>query len=110
VAVSDDDVAKRLRTSKASVERIKDRPPHFYVGRLKRSSAHAWNYWIRKRLAAAAVPAALPTSAETPAPKRKRGRPPKLRIAESVPISAPPALRRGPGRPRKHPLPQQAAG
>jgi hypothetical protein len=26
-----------------------------------------------------------------------------------VPIPAPPAPRRGPGRPRKHPLPEQAA-
>ena len=99
VAVSDDDVARRLRTSKASVERIPDRPPHFYVGRLKRSSAHQWNQWIRQRLAAAGAtaPAVLPVPAETPAPKPRRGRPPKLRTAEPVPIPAPPAPRRGPG-------------
>jgi len=57
VAVSDDDVARRLRAFNASVERMPEGPAHFYVGRLKRSSAHQWNQWIRQRLAAAGATA-----------------------------------------------------
>jgi hypothetical protein len=117
VYVSDDHVAIRLDMSKASVERIPDRPPVIYVNRLKRSSAHAWNDWIRRRLAAAIAAAAaastpaLPApSAAEPPPRRKRGRPRKVvQAAKPPPTQAPPPGKRPCGRPRKHPLPPTAA-
>ena len=120
VNVSPDHVAIHNDCSKASIERITDGPQWFYIGRLKRSSAHAWNAYFRRKLeeamgakAAAAAPA-LPAPNEMlghnggpkldepiPAPlKRKRGRPRKtVQVAAPTPppkaAPAPPKRGRG---------------
>jgi hypothetical protein len=118
VNVSPDHVAIHNDCSKASIERITDGPPWFYIGRLKRSSAHAWNAYFRRKLeeamaakAAAAAPA-LPAPNEMlghnggpkldepiPAPlKGGRGRPRKVKVAAPAMTSPSPAVEPAPGR------------
>jgi hypothetical protein len=58
--VSDATVAEYFDMSRASVERVVDRPPVIFIGRLKRSSAHAWSAWARRRLATALTAASKP--------------------------------------------------
>ena len=132
VQVSRNRVAIWLDVSPDTVRRIEDGPEWVYITeRLERSSAHGWIRWLlrkqeEQRAALAAAQAALPARAEAPAPKR-RGRPPgstnkKLasetvkrgpgrKVQAAAPPGAGPAppIKRGRGRPRKYPLPQQAA-
>jgi hypothetical protein len=80
---SDDHAADHFDTSKPSIERLPDKPPAIYIGRLKRRSCHAWNALIRRRLEAATA-AAEPPPAE-PKSAKPRGRPRKTIAAPIAP-------------------------